>query len=51
MHDHHPPKYSVGIAVFAISAIVEVQDVEVVQVPLVTGPRFGKSQERAKESR
>jgi len=35
---------------FAISAIVEVQNVKVVQVPVVTGPRFGKAQERAKES-
>jgi len=40
---------------FAISAIVEVQHIKVVQVPLLTGPKFGwlfgKAQERAKESR
>ena len=36
---------------FAISAIVEVQHIKVVQVPVLTGPLFEKAQERAKESR
>jgi hypothetical protein len=36
---------------FAISAIVEVQHIKVVQVPVLTGPLFGKAEERAKESR
>jgi hypothetical protein len=41
---------------FAISATVEVQHIEVqhikvVQVPVLTGPLFGKAQERATESR
>ena len=52
LHDHHPPKYSVGIAVFAISAIVEVPIK--VQVPVLSRPLFGwlfgKAQERAKEN-
>jgi len=36
---------------FAISATVEVQHINVVQVPVLTTPLFGKAQERAKESR
>jgi hypothetical protein len=40
---------------FAISAIVEVQHIEVVQGPVLTGPLFGwlfgNVQERAEESR
>jgi len=40
----------VGIAVFAISAIVEVP-IKVVQVLVLTGPLFGKAQERAEDSR
>ena len=35
---------------FAISVIVEVQHIEVVQVPVLTGPLFGNVQEHAKES-
>jgi hypothetical protein len=35
----------------AISAIVAVQHIKVVQVPVFTGPLFGKAQGRAKESR
>jgi hypothetical protein len=40
-----------GIAVFAISAIVEVQQIKVVRVPVLIGLLFGKAQERAEESR
>jgi hypothetical protein len=35
----------------AISAIVEVQHIKVVQVPVFTAPLFGKAQEFARESR
>jgi hypothetical protein len=36
---------------FAISAIVEVQHIKVVQVPVLTTPLFGNVQEHAKENR